>query len=174
MQQGRNLYFPRGEIPLDRSMDKGFVAHQMSDLEATCVELERRLSASFQKQLDLIHGVTTVPYVRSVAAQCLNRVLGGGPPPTFRVFVVAVADCAPNAPKRVAQAVFGTSPTIQAGIRADQVMTRHHQDQYAGDLAAAVERAWQILLCCPVVRAQCPDEMLVLRKYREDPDLFRA
>ena len=98
VQRGRKLYFPRGEIPLDKSMDRGFVGHQVSDLSTVCSQLEARLQRQFeqqlaavestfqtqlaanesssQSQLDLIHSITTVPYVRNVAAQCLNQALG--------------------------------------------------------------------------------------------------
>ena len=49
--RGRTTWVPRGEIPLDRRMDRGFVGHQVSDTQTAFAQMEARLTAGLSTQL---------------------------------------------------------------------------------------------------------------------------
>ena len=157
VQRGRRLYFPRGEIPLDKAMDKGFVGHQISDLDTVVAQMEQRLSTRFDlllgkelaeqktlldkelaeqktlldKELAVVHSVATVPYVCNIAAQCLNKALGKTGQPESRAFVAAMGrpDGDPRL-KAVVKSVFGKAAHTESGKKLDGIISRRNRQQH--------------------------------------------
>ena len=193
VQRGRRLYFPRGEIPLDKAMDKGFVGHQISDLDTLMAQMEQRLSTRFHSRLDkelaeqktrldkelaVVHSVATVPYVCNIAAQCLNKALGRTGQPESRAFVAAMGrpDGDPRL-KAVVKSVFGKAAHTESGKKLDGVISRRNRQQHIEhdekQFSKTVALALQYCNASSIVADECAVEMLVLGKYQDEPEVFQ-
>ena len=211
--RGRITYYPRGEVPLDKSMDRGFVGHQVSEQQAAFDQMEARLNASITRQLTAqgtahteqlaaqslahteqlaaqslarteqlaaqsrelqaefraefakLHRATTVPFVRNVAAQCLNKALGKTGQVQSKAFAAAMGR--PDGSQQLKQlvtAVFGPAAHTDSGARLDTIITRRNIETHMDEpnLAAAVQQALVFINESSVVGSHCADEMLVL------------
>ena len=83
---------------------------------------------------------------------------------------MAMATPADSAPKRLVKHIFGSTAHTNAGARADAIITGIQQ--HVENLASSVDQAWEMLMKSSLVRSHCPDEQLVLGKFRDDQDVF--
>ena len=143
-------------------------------LTAVSKELDRT-----NTELNNIHELTTVPYIRNVTAHCLNSVRGLWPPSPRKAACTFFADNRQGKAQAFIQGLYGSDCGLKrAADTLDAMITQRNSTEHFGDdragLQSAVQRALRFITESSAISLSCQQEMKVLNHFASHEESFKA